>query len=356
MKTLLTFACALGTTLLVPDAVNAEDGTAVSDLHNSVLHRLFTSGVDLSTGVADTRYPVNLTALKPGDAKFIFLSIGIPRFDMRGSNDTTLDDIILFFEEFRQLYDGPDETLAFAADQREMNKVLESGRIAYSFALEGSHLLGGDISGVDRLHAAGVRMIGIAHWFQNDFFTDPAEPVRPNKEPRYLYDRTVLSEKGRTLIERMIEKKILIDVSHLRAAAFDAVVELNAGRTPLVASHSNARALCDVPRNLEDSQIRAIAKTGGVIGICLHQPLLVGASERATVMDVVDQIDHITQLVGAAHVAIGTDFEGRITTPEGLGFFTDLGKIGDEMKARGYALEERNAILWRNALRLLPSG
>lgn len=354
MKTLL--AVALGTSLLVPGAAAAEPPAPVSDLHNSVLHRLFTAGGDPAAGLADSRFAVNLAGLESAHAQFLFLSIGIPRFSLRGPDETTLDDVVVFLEKFKRSQSAPGGQLAFAGDRAQLGEVLAGGRTAYAFALEGSHLLEGDVAGVDRLHAAGVRMIGIAHWFQNDFFTDPAEPVRANREPRRLDDRMVLSEQGRALVGRLIEKGILIDVSHLRRAAFDEVVALNAGRTPLVASHSNARAVCDVPRNLDDSQIRAIAESGGLIGVCLHQPLLVAGERRAGVADVVDHIDHLRQVAGAAHVAIGSDFEGGITTPSGLGRFADLGKLGEEMAKRGYPPADRDAILWKNAQRLLPPG
>ena len=184
---------------------------------------------------------------------------------------------------------------------------------------------------------------------------DHSGKPRVNQEPRRLDDRSKLSKKGRALIERMIEKKITIDVSHLRRSAFDEIAKLNANRTPLVASHSNARSLCDVPRNLADDQIRAIAKSGGLIGICLHEPLLVEGEKRATLTNVLDHIAHVRQIAGIGHVAIGSDLEGKIKTPLGLGRIEDLPKIGAGLKKRGYSDGEVEAILWRNALRALTN-
>lgn len=198
-------------------------------------------------------------------------------------------------------------------------------------------------------------MIGIAHWFQNDFFIDHSSKPRINREPRRLDDRSTRSKKGRALVERMIEKKIAIDVSHLPRAAFDEVVELNANRSPLVASHSKARSLCNVPRNLAGDQIREIAKSGGLIGICLHEPLLVEGEKRATLANVLDHIAHVRRVAGIGHVAIGSDPEGKIKTPLGLGRVEDLPKIGAGLKKRGYSEGEIEAILWRNASRALPS-
>lgn len=124
------------------------------------------------------------------------------------------------------------------------------------------------------LHRVGVRCIGIAHWFQNDFIAD-AKFVN-HREPNRLTDESLLTQKGVALLKRMIEKKMVVDVSHLCRAAFDQVVRINASRTPLFASHSKARALCDVPRNRNDGQLRAIAKSAGLIGVCLDQPLMEG--------------------------------------------------------------------------------
>jgi membrane dipeptidase len=324
---------------------------AFSDLHNSVLYRLFRTG-NLA-GLEDTRYPVNYAGLRSANAKLLFLSIGIPRFSLRQRDSTTIDDVVHFLGAFKGLVADESE-LEFAGNRQQLEEALRHHRTGFAFALEGSHLLKGDVHTIDRLHAVGVRMIGIAHWFHNEFFVDPEEPGNSDRPPRPLTDRSTLSARGRTLLHRMVEKEMITDVSHLRKAAFYEVVAINANRAPLVASHSNSRSISDVARNLDDDQLRAIAISNGLIGISLHQPLLATGSERATVKDVVDHIDHVKRVVGTEHVAIGTDFEGGITTPVGLERIEYVTKVRDEMRARGYSEAEIGMIMWRNALRILP--
>ena len=325
---------------------------AFSDVHNSVLYRLFRTGN--IAGLEDTRYPVNLAGLQAVNAKLLFLSIGIPRFSLRERETTTIDDVVHFLEGFKRLCVRKYAELKFVGSQLQLEDALHQHRTAFTFALEGSHLLKGDVQLIDRLHTIGVRMIGIAHWFHNELLVDPAEPDNFSQTPRPLTDRSILSERGRIIVNRMIAKKIIIDVSHLGKTAFYEVVAINANRTPLVASHSNSRSALDVARNLDDSQLRAIALSNGLIGISLHEPLLTTGNKRATVKDVVDHIAHMKRVVGPRHVAIGTDFEGGITTPVGLERIEYMAKVREEMRARGFSESEIEMIMWQNVLRILP--
>ena len=156
------------------------------------------------------------------------------------------------------------------------------------------------------------------------------------------------------LVSRMVEKKIVIDVSHLGEVAFYEVVGINRNRTPLVASHSNSRSVRDLPRNLDDSQLRAIKSSNGLIGISLHEPLLAPENKRATVKEVVDHIEYMKSVVGARHVAIGTDFEGGITTPRSLERIEYMAEVREEMRRRGFTESDIKMIMWQNVLRILP--
>jgi membrane dipeptidase len=120
---------------------------------------------------------------------------------------------------------------------------------------------------------------------------------------------------------------------------------------PVVATHSNARALAPNRRNLTDDQLRAIAKTGGIVGVNFHSPFLV-PSGRAQIKDVVRHIRHIVDVAGKDHVAIGSDFEGDITPPVGLESAEQFPNLVRALQKAGMASEVQ-LILSMNALRIL---
>lgn len=116
-----------------------------------------------------------------------------------------------------------------------------------------------------------------------------------------------VSAFGAEVIRRMNDLGVMVDMSHAGEKSFyDA---LSISRAPIVCSHSNCRALCDVPRNLTDDQLRAIARKGGVVHITLYHGFLRTAGE-ASILDAIAHLEHAISIMGTAHVGIGTDFDG----------------------------------------------
>lgn len=116
-----------------------------------------------------------------------------------------------------------------------------------------------------------------------------------------------VSRFGAEVIRRMNDLGVMVDMSHAGEKSFyDA---LSISRAPIVCSHSNCRALCDVPRNLTDDQLRAIARKGGVVHITLYHGFLRTAGE-ASILDAIAHLEHAISIMGTAHVGIGTDFDG----------------------------------------------
>jgi membrane dipeptidase len=198
----------------------------------------------------------------------------------------------------------------------------------------------------------GLRMIGLAHYGPSAyaFGTGSAGP---------------LTEKGRELLRIMDQLGMMLDVSHLTDESFHEALDLFQG--PVLASHSNCRALVPGDRQLDDTMIRRMIERNGVIGAVMDAWMLqpdwvrgVTTNANLTLEAVADQIDHVCQLAGnSRHAAIGTDLDGGYgieQTPNDLDTITDVQKIPDLLRRRGYGEEDIAAVMHGNWLGLLERG
>lgn len=176
----------------------------------------------------------------------------------------------------------------------EVSQALQEGKIAAVLALEGCDGLAGDVAVLRILYHLGVRMVSFTWNRRNEFADGLAEGDSAGG----------LTRAGKTALKEMYEYGVVCDVSHLAEPGFWDVVNLAPG--PFVASHSNARALCDHPRNLTDEQLRALAEHDGVVGINFYGGFV--DLEQPTLDRLVDHAAYIADLVGVDHVGIGTDF------------------------------------------------
>jgi membrane dipeptidase len=176
-------------------------------------------------------------------------------------------------------------------------------------AIEGAHALDGDLANVDRLLIAGYRMVGIAHFFDNPFGGSAHGTAKSG-----------LTAAGRDLVERLEEGSILVDLAHASAAVIDDVLAI--AKRPVVASHTGVRATADNVRNLTDDQLRGIAATGGLVGIGFW-PTASGGDDA---LSIARAIAHAVAVIGADHVALGSDFDGAVPVPfdaSGMALLTD---------------------------------
>jgi microsomal dipeptidase-like Zn-dependent dipeptidase len=202
-------------------------------------------------------------------------------------------------------------------------------------ALEGAHALGGDPAKLERAFALGVRMLGLAHFTDNDY-AGSAHGV----------DKGGLTELGRRTLARMEELGIAADVAHLAPAAIDDVLAM--ARKPVIASHGGVKGTCDNARTLSDAHARGIAATGGVIGIGYWREAVCGIAPH----DVARAIHYVVKLVGDEHVALGSDYDGGTT----VGFDTSrIAVLTQAMLHEGIARESIAKILGGNALRVLAA-
>lgn len=202
----------------------------------------------------------------------------------------------------------------------QIAQILKHGGRGAMLSIEGAEAIGCDPGRLDEAFALGVRMICLT-WNE------------ANALAGSCHTGEGLSAQGREFVLRAQKMGMLIDVSHLSERAFWQVCEL--AQRPIVASHSNSRALCAHPRNLTDEQFRALCALGGTAGINLYGAFLSDAA--ATLDDVCRHIDHFYELGGAGHVALGGDLDGCDALPLGFTGVQDYEKLAAALRARGYS-------------------
>lgn len=234
--------------------------------------------------------------------------------------------------------------LAVVRGLEEAEAARSEGKIYAFLAIEGMEGLK-DPEELDRLASLGLRL-GMLTWNEENRFAAGAAQD-PSKG---------LTDLGRRALRRMEDLRMLIDVSHLNDGGFWEVLKLANG--PVIASHSNCRALCDVPRNLTDEQLRAIRDSGGVAGVNAYNNFVHEDPERQTVETLALHAAHMAEVMGVEHVACGFDFCEFMGSPgnEAARGLEDCGRAGaflDCLERLGMSAAERSMIAHENFLRIL---
>jgi membrane dipeptidase len=225
----------------------------------------------------------------------------------------------------------PEDLARLLADRAKGMKV-----VGGMLSIEGLQDLEGKLANLDRLHAAGFRMAGLAHFFDNEVAGSMHGVAKGGLTPL-----------GRQVLARMEQLGMIVDVAHSSHAAVAEIVA--AAKRPLVSSHGGVQATCKVNRNLTDDEIRGIARTGGVIGIGYWDAAICSTAPKA----VAAAIAHVRDLVGIDHVGLGSDFDGAVTT----GFDTSqLVEVTQALVDRGFTPDEIRKVMGGNVLRVIRAG
>ena len=196
------------------------------------------------------------------------------------------------------------------------------------------------IDDLEKYHALGVRMAALT-WNKSNHIAGGAHE-RDEKRG--------LTEFGREIVKRMNELRIFVDVSHLNDRSFYDVAEIS--DMPVVASHSDSRAVCSHVRNLTDDMFKIIVNTNGCAGINLY-PMFLTKTHHAVIDDIVRHIEHFMSLGGENHIGIGADFDGVDShLPDGISGCHDLYKLFDRLLQLGYTEEQVEKISHKNFERL----
>jgi membrane dipeptidase len=363
------------------DAFKLHYDAIVVDTHNDILMPIFMQGAQIDRNNPGTQS--DLVKWKKGGLDVQVFSIYVPE-RYKSNHFSYVMKLIDRMEEYNSAF--PND-FRLAHDYTGLMEGLNSGKFCALMGGEGGNMIEGSMENLETLYSRGVRYLGLTWNTSNAIATSARDETERGKIGG-------LTDFGKQVVKRMNELGMLIDVSHLGETAFWEVIELS--NSPIIASHSNVYSLAPHYRNLTDEQIRAIAKTGGYIGMNFYNKFLdpgantgqikniqnkyrsgsrqfeeefgedyIGFNEKryeyitenrsegGTSVDImIDHIDYIVKLVGVDYVGLGSDFDGSITTMNELYDATCYPIITKKLAERGYTEEDIRKILGLNFIRV----
>ena len=204
----------------------------------------------------------------------------------------------LIFDKIEEIVNTNSRYISIARTPSDLYEDKRNGRHSIMLGIENGLALNHDVANVRYFARRGVVYITLCHNGDNDI-CDSARGCNTHGG---------VSRFGEQVIKEMNRCGIMVDLSHAGEKSFYDALSISS--KPIVCSHSNCKALCDVPRNLTDDQMRALAKHGGVAHITLYHGFLRNDSQEATVMDAMAHLEHAIDIMGIEHVGLGTDFDG----------------------------------------------
>jgi membrane dipeptidase len=239
--------------------------------------------------------------------------------------------------EFAEKSDGKLVVIKTKADLRQFLQRRQTEKIVGGWlGIEGAHALEGKIENVDVLFDAGFRMMSPSHFFDSEMGGS-----------MHGLEKYGLTDAGREMIRRMEAKGMLVDLAHASPKTIEDVLQM--ATRPVVVSHTGVKGTCDNGRNLPDENLRAIAATGGVIGIGFWDTAVCGESAQS----IAKAIRHAANVVGAGHVAFGSDFDGAVKVPFDAG---GMALLTEALLNENFTEEEIALITGENVRRLLAEN
>ena len=356
----------------------------VVDTHNDVTTPMTNDDFDL-LGDPPFPYRTNIQRMKQGGLTAEFFSLYIRPWYVAngGAARRTLD---MIDSVYRAVERHPNE-LVLATSVADIRRAKAQRKIACLMGIEGGHAIENSLPTLREFYRLGVRYMTLT-WNNTNDWADGARG-----EPKH----NGLSDFGREVVREMNRLGMLVDISHVSDKTMSDTLDVTTA--PVIASHSSARALSDVPRNIPDDLLRRIAKNGGVVHINFYSLFV----DRVTVAPqnearnvqlkaqqdalnekykndperlaeesdkleasqplpplplskLMDHFDHIIKVAGIDHVGIGADFDGAVDMPEGAQDVSMLPNITYELLKRGYSERDIRKVLGENSLRVMSQA
>jgi membrane dipeptidase len=345
------------------------------DSHIDTVQRILVMGEDLSKR-QDVGH-VDIPRLHEGGIHAPFFALWVPvYFPGAEAVRRTLD----LRDAMQSLFDAHKDKIELATTAADIKRIVKAHKIAAFLTVEGGHTIDDDLRVLHMFYQLGIRAMTLTHSRNNNWADSATDTPVHNG----------LTDFGKEVVREMNRLGMLVDVSHVADKTFYDALAVTT--KPVIISHSSMRALSDVPRNVTDEMLWALAKNGGVIGISFGEgfinpkdagalradintetnaPLLTGralddyAAEdvrklfgkrlkvAATVEDVADHVDHAVKNAGIDHVGIGSDFDGISGPPNGLDDISKMPALIAVLMKRGYTKRDLKKILGENYLRVI---
>ncbi len=356
----------------------------VCDLHADTLQR-----IAQGESLAGHGGHLDLPRMREGglDLQFFSVWVDLPYLAQPdGTPDRSYQRACELLDAFDREMERHADQVAPARNAAEAHRVMDSGRVAAALGVEGGHAIENDLDKLDHFYERGVRYMTLT-WNNSTEWADAAK-----EETLHGTRHGGLTAFGERVVRRMNERGMIVDLSHAAESTFWHVLRVS--RQPVMASHSNAWALSPHYRNLKDDQIRALGERGGLIGINFFSSFLsapffeawqraeqarkkeLEALEKQYPYDyprradlerevmfkemgsvavpathIVDHIEHVVGLIGADHVALGSDFDGTVALPDDIPDVAHLPRVTHLLQQRGFRDADIRKILGENVLR-----
>lgn len=297
-------------------------------------------GKDIDFGKRDSKILVDLHKMHEGHLDASVMAAYLPQGDRDEESlicaTAKADQIITRIEELAARH-CTEMDIAYTPD--DLYRLKHEGKKAVMIGIENGYAVGLNIDNVEHFRRRGVVYMTLCHNGDNDI----CDSARGNGE------HGGVSEFGARVIGEMNRTGMMVDLSHGAESSFYDALEIS--RTPIVCSHSSAKALCDHPRNLTDEQMKALARKGGVAQVTLYHGFLRKEGE-ASIMDAIEHLNHMVNVMGIEHVGIGTDFDGDGGV-SGCASASELINFTRKLMAERYS-EKDIALIWGgNFLRVM---
>src|SRR5262249_53414174 len=329
----------------------------VIDTHNDITSPITDEGFDLGARDTSRKTQTDIPRMKEGglDAEFFAIYVAARYARNGGAARRALDMIDGVYEQARRHPESLE--MAFTAD--DIRRIHKTGKIAALMGIEGGHAIEDSLSALRQFYRLGVRYMTLTHTNTNNW-ADSAGGINRPAEKR----DGGLSDFGREVVREMNRLGMMVDVSHVADDTFMDVIETT--QAPVIASHSSCRALTNVPRNLTDDMLKAVAKNHGVVMINFYNgfinteyakpgtPAPSKAADTATMEMLIQHFEHAIKVAGVDHVGIGSDFDGvEGLLPGGMEDVSKLPTITYELLKRGHSDADVKKVLGENLLRVM---
>ncbi|MEX6632222.1 dipeptidase [Hyphococcus lacteus] len=334
-------------------AQTLHDSIPVADLHSDMLlwrrnpakensrghtdvPRLLAGGVALQVFTAVTKSPSGLNYEENDAATDDITMLTVVQAWPRRTWDSIYERAAYQAQRLDKLERDAPDAFVYVKSASDLNKALDRGVLAGVYGIEGAHPLEGELENIDRLYDLGLRIMGLQHFFDNELGGS-----------LHGQSGAGLTDFGKAAVDRAIAKGMIIDVAH----SSEQVVWDVLARTerPVIVSHTGMKGHCDTARNISDDLMKAIADAGGLVGIGFWDAAVCDASPAG----IADALLYAVEHLGVDHVALGSDFDGTVTTPID----------GSEMVALSQALLDKGAdeatiraVMGENAVRFFRAN